>query len=309
MTAPVFICGALRSGTTLLHIMLDHHAEIKNPGEFDFLFDKVSDSGEFPSTKEYEEQLSVDRIFRSKNLSIDSSLGYLQLMNSFITQLAQPNCLLALNIHRNFTRIPYLFPNAKFVHLMRDPRDVARSSIGMGWAGNVYYGVDHWVATEVSWQKIQPKLAPEQYIQIRFEELILSPKLVLQEVCNFFDVTYSDRMLNYSDNTTYSAPDPSLVYQWKSKLSIKEIQQVESKTHELMTTLGYELSGYPIITLGVRDRLALKISNKLFKWKFIINRYRVWLVVAQWLARLLRLESLNKQILLKISAIDKQYLK
>ncbi|MDZ7627639.1 MAG: sulfotransferase [Parvularculaceae bacterium] len=35
----VFICGALRSGTTLLRIMVNHHPQLSNPGEMDFLFE------------------------------------------------------------------------------------------------------------------------------------------------------------------------------------------------------------------------------------------------------------------------------
>ena len=215
----IFICGALRSGSTLTHVILDNHHEIKNPGEFDFLFDQISDGGVFPDVKKYQEWLSLHRIFQSKCLSIDSSLDYPELIDSFIAQLTQVSCVLALNIHRHFDLIPYLFPKAKLIHLIRDPRDVARSSIGMGWAGNVYYGVDHWIETEKSWKRLQKKIAPEQFLELRFEELILSPEIILQRICEFIGVPYSGSMLNYADNSTYSKPDPSLVYQWKKTLS------------------------------------------------------------------------------------------
>ncbi|KJV06249.1 sulfotransferase [Methylocucumis oryzae] len=46
----IFICGALRSGSTMLRLMLDHHPNIVNPGEFDFLFDYMYEDGSFPST-------------------------------------------------------------------------------------------------------------------------------------------------------------------------------------------------------------------------------------------------------------------
>ncbi|OQK17034.1 hypothetical protein AU255_03810 [Methyloprofundus sedimenti] len=305
----VFICGALRSGSSLTHLILDHHPEINNPGEFDFLFDQISAGVTFPVMAAYEEWLSVHRIFQSKLLSIDSSLDYPELFDSFIAQLAQANCALTLNVHRHFDLIPYLFPNVKFIHLIRDPRDVARSSIGMGWAGNVYYGVDHWIETEKSWERLQEKVAPEQYMELSFEELILSPQPVLQKACDFIGVPYSESMLNFSDSSTYSELDPSLVYQWQKKLSKREIQYVESKAHIFMESLGYTLSGHPLITFGILEKIKLKIANKLFKLQFSIRRHGLVLVFKHRLSRLLNLKSMNKQVTLKMNDINKLYLK
>jgi hypothetical protein len=48
-------------------------------------------------------------------------------------------------------------------------------------------------------------------MEIRFEELILSPEAVMQSVCDFIGVPYSDKKLDYTDNSTYSNPDPSLI--------------------------------------------------------------------------------------------------
>ena len=80
----IFICGALRSGSSLTHLMLDSHAQLKNPGEFDFLFDKITDEGKFPQINEYHEWLSYHRIFQSKSLVIDKRLSFPELIESFI---------------------------------------------------------------------------------------------------------------------------------------------------------------------------------------------------------------------------------
>jgi len=304
-----FICGALRSGSSLMHLMLDHHPCLKNPGEFDFLFDQITDNGKFPEIERYPEWLSTHRIFQSKNLEIDESLPYVDLINSFISQLSEPDKLLALNIHRHFDRIPAVFPNAKFIHLVRDPRDVARSSIGMGWAGNVYYGVDHWIDTELSWKRLQKKISPERYFEINFEDLILSPDATLKRLCLFLGVAYSKEMLNYADDSTYSKPDPSLVYQWKTKLTVREIQFVESKAQELMQELGYELSGHPLISIELFERLRLKISNKIFKVKFTIKRYGFALYIKERFSRLFRLEAMNKQVAIAKNVISNKHLK
>jgi len=304
-----FICGALRSGSSLTHLMLDHHPCLKNPGEFDFLFDLVTDNGIFPEIRVYHEWLSTHRIFQSKNLEIDKSLPYVDLINSFISQLSVLNNVLALNIHRHFDRIPTLFPNAKFIHLVRDPRDVARSSIGMGWASNVYYGVDHWVETEISWKQLQQKISPEQFFEIRFEDLILSPEEKLKLLCDFMSVAYSAEMLSYADHSTYSKPDPSLVRQWKTKLTTREIQHVEFKAKPLMQELGYALSGQAVVDVGFFEHLQLKISNKVFRLMFSIKRYGFGLYVKERLSRTFKLSTMNKQAQVAINEVSKKHLK
>lgn len=308
-TPLVFICGALRSGSSLTHLMLDNHAEISNPGEFDFLFDKVTDRGGYPDIIAYHDWLSTHRIFNSKPLSIVPTSEYSKLIYSFIEQLSQSDSVLALNIHRNFDRIRFLFPEAKFIHLIRDPRDVASSSIGMGWAGNVYYGVDHWIETEESWVRLRDKLSAEQYLQIKFEDLILSPAEILEQVCTFIGLIYSDTMLTYTKNSTYTKPDISLVEQWKTKLSQREIQYVEMKAKGLMKNLDYDLSANPITSIGLIEKCSLKIEDKLFKLRFTIKRYGFYLFFIERLSRVLQLKSMLKKAKVAMNNIDQSYLK
>src|SRR5215467_9040996 len=105
----VFIVGAERSGTTLFRLILDNHPRVGNPGEFDFLFDRVEDDGRAPNMERYRDWLSTDRIFMSQGLRIDPTLGYLDLIKSFICQKAKPNRVLSLNVHRGFHKIPRFF--------------------------------------------------------------------------------------------------------------------------------------------------------------------------------------------------------
>jgi len=305
----VFICGALRSGSSLTHLMLDHHPSIKNPGEFDFLFEKVSDDGIFPEISSYHNWLSLHRIFQSKSLQVDRSLNYQELIHSFIKQLSVDGSVLALNIHRSFHRIPFLFPDAKYIHLIRDPRDVARSSIGMGWAGNVYYGVDHWVATERDWILLEKKVLPEQFLQIKFETLIVIPEQVLGRVCEFVGLEYSERMMDYTLKSTYSNPDASLVNQWKRKLSVREAQYVELKASPLMSALGYELSGAQLISIGLFAKSKLKMTNKLHKVNFTIKRYGFFLWSKERFSRLFNLKTMHKQVVGEKNKITQSFLK
>jgi LPS sulfotransferase NodH len=306
---PVFLCGALRSGSTVLGLMLRYHPQIIAPGEFDFLFDCVGENGEFPQTEFYLDWLVESRIFQAHNLTTDSSASFKQNIDSFVVQMSKPGQLLSLNVHRNFQRIPYLFPNARYIHLIRDARDVARSSIGMGWSGNVYYGVDHWIKTENSWGKVKSVLNEDQYIEIKFEELITDSKEVLTNICKFLGVEYSNQMLEYPSETTYSKPDISLIRQWERKQSKKQIQLIEYKVAQAMTSCGYTLSGYPIIKPGFMDKVWLYLQNRLYRMRFGIRHFGAGLYFAEKLTRFPILNRWHSDCVLKMNKLELKLLK
>jgi Sulfotransferase family len=306
---PVFICGALRSGTTLLHLMLHHHPDIINPGEFDFMFDFVKNDNEFPDPKDYHEFLDKDRIFKSHNLQIDPTLNFSELLHSFVSQINKENDVLALNVHRNFQRIPYLFPEAKYIHLLRDPRDVARSSIEMGWRGNVYYGVEHWIATELSWDVLEKALSPEQYTTLYYEKLIENPEIVLNDLCRFLGVPYNASMLDYPLHSTYKKPDKSLIQQWKHKLSQREVQYVEAKAGHIMVEKGFQMSGFPSIQIGSMEKLKLALQNKFYRINFGLKKYGLVLYTIEKTTKFLGLKELNKKYFLMKEEVNKKHLR
>lgn len=304
----IFICGALRSGSTMFHLMLNNHPNIDHPGEFDFLFDKINDDGTYPDVKEFHEWLRIDRIFLSHNLYIDETLTVPELITSFVSQLKKNNKVLALNIHRNFHRIPFIFPDADYLHLIRDPRDVARSSIGMGWAGNVYYGVDHWVSSEESWLKLSPEFKAESYT-LRYENLVCDCINELKKVCDYLDIPYSPAMLNYTNTSTYSAPNSNFSQQWKTKLSSEEIELAECKANALMKKNGYKPVNGSTVQISPVKKLKLKLSNMAFKNGFALKRYGAYLYLLEKISRLFQIRPLYKVAVLQCAEVDKRYLR
>ena len=65
-----FVCGALRSGTTVFRLMLNSHPEIANPAECDFLFDGCRSLTAEPDLQEYIACLRTSRIFLAHELEI-----------------------------------------------------------------------------------------------------------------------------------------------------------------------------------------------------------------------------------------------
>jgi hypothetical protein len=306
---PAFLISSVRSGSTLLRLMLDSHPEIVNPGEFDFLFDKVADNGASPDITQYHEWLSTNRIFQALKLDIDPSLDYTNLINSFVMQVQKPDCVLMLTVHRHFYRIPKIFPRSKYIHLIRDGRDVAKSCIGMGWVGNVYYGIDFWNEAEVAWDRLKETLPPSQYLEIKYEYLIENSELVLGQICQFLGFDYSNRMMDYASKSTYSLPDRNLRYQWKTKYNRRELSLVESKAGELLVNRGYELSGVYISGPSLIEKMQLHLQHKSFRTIKQISRYGFLLFFQSYLARKIGIKSWERSLKARINAIEVKGLK
>jgi sulfotransferase family protein len=247
----LFLVGSERSGTTLLRLMLDHHPEIAFEKEFDFVVTQVSDIGAFPRLDAYLEWLAT---VRGADYAIDRSLDYRQLVNDFLRQKqaasnGKPH--VGATVHRNFDRLRFIWPDARYIHLVRDPRDVSRSVVQKGWAGNVYQASEFWIQAENCWDSLVPQLTSAQMTEIHYEDLVMRTEAVLTEICRFVGVAYSNEMLGYrADAPQYPSPDPRLVALWRTTLAPRDVALVEARTARLMETRGYALSGHPRANVG-----------------------------------------------------------
>lgn len=305
----VFIYGALRSGTTLLELMLDENQDINCPGETDFIFDYLKNH-QTPGKWTYDvEGLRLDRIFQSFNLNIIESDDAEDIVLGFVSQFwKRGQGRLVLGVHRNLNKLVSIFPDAKIIHIIRDPRDVAKSCVYMGWAGNPYYAIDHWLDVENDWNKFRSKLPENNVIEIFYRRLISNPTGELERLCNFLEVSYSADMLDYSTHSTYEKPDPSAIEQWKTTLSSREIALVEIRAKPLLLERHYELSGYPLKPPDLGERIRLWWTNKINKWKFRWRRYGAVNFTMEMITRTFahRLYPIFRQ---RMNEIEKQYLK
>jgi hypothetical protein len=284
-TPPVFVFGALRSGTTVFRLMLNAHEQVHNPGEVDFLFDFLVPDAVHPTGRRYDrEALRLNRIFGAHGLDLPKDVDGLDLLDDLVGQFRAraPGQVLTMNVHRHADRIAQAMPGARFVHLLRDPRDVARSSVGMGWAGISYYGVDHWIATERGWAAAG--IPQDRVLTLKFEDLMGDIEARLTDVCAFLGVPFSPAMLDYHLDTTYGPPDPRLAEQWRRKASPHEVALLEAKCGDMIAGLGYAPGGAPHHP-GAVERAALHARNTGLRWRSSVRRFGLPLLVATRLSR------------------------
>lgn len=294
----VFVYGALRSGTTLFRLMLNSHPDIANPGEADFLFDFLGRASEDPSSWRYDRRALIsNRIFRNKELALRPDIEGIDLMSDMLAQLGvrHKEKLLTLNIHRNIVMMTDLLPNAKVIHLLRDPRDVARSCVGMGWNGISYFGVNSWLKTETEWDEAASRIPSGLVLTVHFERLMEDVEGELRRVCGFLGVPFRIEMLSYHENTSYGPPNPSLANQWKRKASQVEISLLEGRCGELMRVRGYELSGNRISRPGPLRHKMLAAQNRLLRWRHNVGRFGWRLFLFSHATRTLGLKKLHSR--------------
>lgn len=311
ISRPIFLVGAERSGTTLLRLMLDHHPQLSFYSEFEYAVDCIPDGEGLPDLDDYYDWLETHRIFQASGFAIDRTLSYPQLVNSFLSQKRDRDAkpLIGATVHHHFDKLLRIWPDARFIHIIRDGRDVARSAIGMGWAGNVWTGVERWIEAEHLWLKLSQSIPSERKIDLTYEDLITKPIDVLTGLCNFIGIPYNDAMLSYAQTSTYDVPDARLIGQWRRKMSEYEIQLVELRIGDMLVERGYELSGLPKLILTPSIQLKLKLEDWWNRVKFRIERNGLPLFISDYLSRRFGLVQWQKNVRLQLNEIETKYLK
>lgn len=308
---PTFLVGALRSGTTLLRLMLDHHPAICWFGEFDYAVEFADRAGTPVSVSQYVACLETHRTFRSSAFTIDPTLDVKALLRSFVEQARQRSRkpIVGATVHRHYRRLLEIWPDARFIHIVRDPRDVADSWVRMGWAASPWSGASGWLTAEDEWDRVAVRLTPERRLEVRYEDLIAACTETLSRVCEIVGTTFHPAMLEYARDSTYDLPNPSLLGQWRSRLSERQIRLVETRVGRRLADRGYSPSGLPPLspsrTARMLDPMRLMVLRNGRGWK----RYGPRLLLTEKISRWMHLRERWRCARLAMNEIDRSFVK
>jgi Sulfotransferase family len=205
-----FIVGVSRSGTTLLRLMLDAHPELAIPPETRFIPDAVT-SGAAADPTRLLARISRHPLFPDLQLDGDELLRRWQELRPFDAAAAFRAMFGLYAARQGKSRwgdkspqdhdaqqmplLAELFPEACFVHLIRDGRDVHLSQ-RRAWA--VGYGSGHAGSVWARWvgeaREVGRALGP-RYVEMRFEDLVEEPERELRRVCDAIRLDFDPAML------------------------------------------------------------------------------------------------------------------
>lgn len=286
--SPFFLVGAHRSGTTLTGLMLDSHPDLSWFHDFDWAAKYIPLDGTWPTLEEYKVCLKDDFAYNFWNLDFDygNPQTYPDVLDGFLKQRRDRDqrSLSGATVHVNFAELPKIWPHAKFLHLKRDPRDVAQSTIKFQWNGNAWGASQRWLEAELEWDKLC-KIVPEsQRLEFKFEDLIADPVDTLKQITEFLGIPYTEEIFSYIDRTPYSYPNPNMVYKWRDTMRAKDIEMVEIALGDLLTRRGYDKVS-PKNDVSALKKWLWTVSDRFTKFRWRAARYGWKLWIAQFAAR------------------------
>jgi hypothetical protein len=173
----------------------------------------------------------------------------------------------------------------------------------MGWAGNVFVGADKWLEAENEWQELRLILGANQWIEVRYEELVANARVELEGICRFMGVDFSERMFDYASGTSYKLPDPSLNYQWKKRMRVADVQRLEAKMGKRLRDRAYPLSNHPQLPVSGIARKLLYLHSRWKVFLFRVNRFGPTLTLQETISRRLGLKEMHEKALSAMNRI------
>ena len=287
---PVFIGGCGRSGTTLLGSVLGAHSDClcvpESPFKTDILrfFDPATTDSRrllaaILETRRFKLWgLDSAALARSLGETIQSyPQGLMWLVAKYGESVGKQSPRVWIdhtpaNV-RSAVTLSELFPQAKFIHIVRDGRGVAASILPLDWGPNTIDGAAEWWTESVAYGLAAESWGGSQRIvRVRYEDLVLNFEATVKSLCTFLDLDYQSSMLmadgfkvsGYTTNQhslVGTVPQPSRVNAWERSLTSRQIEIFEAITGELLRYLGYELK------FGLKARKATRAE----KWLFAIQ--------------------------------------
>ena len=292
LTSPIFIVGAPRSGTTLLQYMLRSHPDISLPtGESHFFIPLLRGEKEYGDLRELTNIRRVlERMYQQSADFLDTDLHGItfdieqlsvQIHKQQPTSMAQLISVLFTlnaigdNARRWGDKTPYYvlhmkrlleqFPGAQFIHLIRDGRDCALSMFQRKHdfrTYNTFFAAKYWEIYVEIGQTTGREIGPDNYHEIRYEDLLENPQTIMKGVCAFLNEEYSDSLVNFKKSG--EAGKTPLLQQpiqkqnqtkWRKKMSASQI-----RTFERAVSATLRRCHYPVTT----DAQALSLPTRAF---------------------------------------------
>ena len=306
---PVFVIGYSRSGTTMLRLMLNRHPDLFIPKESEY-FQKVPRlyRGRIHQIKD------IDRILKTLPNYYDSILNEEYLRNFLRDNLPGDNKILLASLYQACAasmgkhdvrwgekkpqnwqfvyRLRTWYPQAQFVNIIRDPRDVI-TSMERSLAEIVKLRTVFPPHIILAWQwqfvfktmiKQEQILGDSRYLKLTYEDLVSEPITHLNQICKFLNLStdFVNDMLHFNED----ARDPKIadggqhMLGTKNKLNVKsignfnkflseqQVREIEFICGDIMEEMGYSRL-YSFTTFTERTRLITICNMLTSMWKCV----------------------------------------
>lgn len=269
---PFFIVGSARSGTTLLRLILNAHPDVAVPPESRFITE-LHPGGDRVSSEAFLRSLAAHKRFQTWDLPITVVAEELRSAVGDAAEVDYPEAITAA--FRAYARVngksrwgdktpryvehlellSRLFPAARFIHLIRDGRNVALSY------ANVPFGPKTVGQAAALWSKRvragyevgRSTLGGERYLEVLYEDLVEDAEGETRDICGFIGVEFDPGMLDYTERARgsvlprASAYNPHVtekptvnVRSWQNSMPPDQVEVFEAVAGDTLSLIGYE---------------------------------------------------------------------
>jgi hypothetical protein len=315
----VVVLGVSRSGTTLLKEMLDRHSALAIPSESYFIPQLWDRHGERSSADEILDDLG--RIARVREWGVapedvrarlPEGAGFNEVVDAVYRSYAEargkarygdktPSYMQYLGL------LGRVFPEAQYVHIVRDGRDACLSFLAMKRKPRFNLGRPRRLAEfACAWrlevegaQWFGERLGPGRYLELRYEDLVAEPEARLREVCGFLGLELEPGQLEYhrdvdparlQDHPRLAEPPQKGVRRWRDEMRPGDQDLFEAIAGDLLARLGYSRA-FPAPSSAARARAAVEwatFRGRLALWNGGLRGFRrspVWRVRQAYVRR------------------------
>jgi hypothetical protein len=275
---PVFVIGCPRSGTTMLQLMLHSHPRIAVPPETRFLVPAYysrkiyGDMRQAENRRRLAEWIATGRNTKFRELGISADNFVQNAMmgpGSFGSVIGTVFKTYAERFdksrwgdkrpsyYKHTEMLLRMFPDAQFIHLIRDGRDCVASLKEMPWYRlDSYHAVANWAEAIDFGRRNARRLPSDSFYELRYEDLTADPETELKKLCLFIGEDYDPAMCEPRHAAQVAVPAHKVWHKnthgevttsrsgsWANRLEPWEISLCEEVLGERLVAAGYELSG------------------------------------------------------------------
>jgi len=258
---PIFIVGTMRSGSTLLRLILDAHENIAIGKETGFMgalaANKVIPNWRYG--RDWYERLG----WNEQEFDTRLTAFYTGLFTRYAASQGKRRWGDKTPMHSwHMAEMARIFPDAAFLGIVRHPGAVV-SSLKRRFHYEVQEAADYWEGTNIEVLRHGVELGDSRFALVRYEDVVGDPETTLREVMSWLGEAWSDDLLRHHEvqrakgaprlvdgNTNSQDPINSLrVDRWTDALGEDEREVVRVTTSQLAGILGYDAAG----TAAARD--------------------------------------------------------
>ena len=284
-----FVVGLTRSGTTLLRMMLDAHPELTIPPETHFVPDLIRAARAEQGVEEMLSAMTSNRTWADFGIGIEEMRERLERVDSgdgagavrafyeaYAARQGKPRWGDKTPAYMlSVQRIGRTLPEARFIHLIRDGRDVALSQTAraLNEQPPPAEQAARWTKRIGKAREQAATLKGPRYVEARYEDLVRDPEGTLRRVCEFIELPWDDAVLRYHEGAaarltemagtlraegahaeqaagyrianhapTTRPPDPAKLDKWRREMAPADVRAYEAVAGGLLAELGYEVT-------------------------------------------------------------------